>query len=146
MSISIGISEAISSQTPIVLPSITAAADCIGKCSGGEVNLSINNDNYNEKPETLVSLTTNTGNIVGSVIIPSDIIGANNDATIDIVYVSNDSNFNSNNNIGSVILDITLKDTSGNTITQLDNSLTICIEETGDTVSNTLKYYFFILN
>ena len=71
-------------------------------------------------------LTSADGELVGKLVLPPNLTNQAN-ATLDIVAVTNLPSTFSGQQLGGTLLDITLSDLSGNQISQLDQSLTICL-------------------
>jgi hypothetical protein len=72
-----------------------------------------------------LELTSPAGELVAFLSIPSDLSDQLN-TTLTITFVSNVPDSFSNQEIGGTILDITLADVDGNSVTELDAPLVIC--------------------
>ena len=112
-------------------------------CDFGDVDTVIDTTNENKN----VDLVTNTNNIVGSVFVPQNVIGNNNnnnngDTTVKISFVTN---FPQSDEVGDVIVDITLFDSQGNQITQLDEKVEICLSDSSANKVRKEKKKKFIL-
>ena len=113
--------EALQIITPSSSATQTSAKDC-SNCEAGSIQIDLS---YNEQASS-ITLTTNQGTNVGSVIIPNDLdLSA---ASIDISFVTNIPQRDSNS-LGNSIFDIILKDDFGNSITNINSDVEICMND-----------------
>jgi len=116
--------EASASRSSALVPS--SAGDC-SSCQIGEAQVAVNsNENVDEQESVQVPLVNELGDPVGNILIPPN-FGPDGGALLDVIFVSNVPRSTAVS-LGSVILDITLTDSFGNPITELNEPLEICIE------------------
>ena len=129
--------------TPSSTRTITSALDaCSTNCDMGEVGVTINsNQNNNNQDKQPVVLQSSNGQLLGSLIIPEDIGGSDSNLVLQANYIVRDPNQNNNDNIGDIIIDITLVDEFGVQITNLEEPLTICLSDSSN-VSKFLSFLF----
>lgn len=121
------ISTVSSKTSPSIIPSSVDSVNC-NKCEFGETQFVIQPESYgsqNDENESIIILQTSEGSNIGSLIIPSNIVGTN--TILDVSYVSNFNHLSSN--LGNSIIDITLTDELGNNISNLADDLIICFTD-----------------
>ena len=100
--------------------------------------------NNGGKP-SILALTTPNGESAGSLYVPSGLSSQEN-TTLAITFTTNVPDSFSDQQLGGIILDITLTDSEGRPITQLDTPLVICLAQSNTTKlekgqSPCLSYY-----
>ena len=111
--------------------SITSALDvCSINCNIGEVEVIINPNEYTFQEKQPVLLQSSSGDLLGSLIIPEFIGGYDDNSSLQLEanFILRES-IQNNDNIGEVIVDITLSDDNGMQIKKLEEPLTICLTE-----------------
>ena len=115
----------ISQSIPNASPTFSNDLQCFSICEYGRTSGNISRD-------TEISLITENNEQIGNVLFP-DIQGS-----FDITFVTNiDSNL-----IGNTILDITIFDLEGNSISRLPDSLKICIKQEKRNYDNICLSFF----
>lgn len=101
---------------------------CSERCDTGHEEVDLNLENIVSSNSTIELLSTN-GDVDGILIIPNHIVSEPN-AMLSVSFVTGTNSFLSNGLLlGNTIADITIIDTSGSSITNLDNPLTICFSQ-----------------
>ena len=126
--------SAIASITPNIIPTSAEIDIKCSDCEYGETQMVIDK---NEIQDIQLSISEIT---LGSIIIPNNVENTQTDLLIDVSYVTN---FLSSENIqlGSTIVDITLTDSFGTKITELDEPITICFNQNEVNDDSCLSFY-----
>jgi len=83
-----------------------------------------------DSEDSSIPLVDSLGEQVGQVDVPGGLLeGGSPGSVLSIALVSNVSTTRYRNQVGSVLLDLTIRDDRGVPITQLKESMTICLQE-----------------
>ena len=137
-----------SSPSPIAIPTSAGTLENCYDCEFGssqQVIDSSNNGNTNGSDDngtSEVNLVTDNGDDIGTLIIPNDAAGPDESFVIDVSFVTNIPQSQLTVPLGSTILDITITNSFGITVTELDEPVEICLTaDDVDTDDSCLSFF-----
>jgi len=108
-------------------------------CSFGSTRVTIDTNEENND-ETKITLTTDDGIVVGTLVIPNDILGNGESSLLEVAFITNFPK--GNIDLGNSIVDIKITDGFGNQVTELSSSIDICLADNNDDADDGCLSFF----